>query len=286
LGFEECAALCAANNEIAPLHLRVNTQRTELDKVLESLHARGLDARAGKLSSDAIIVKRGEVSLGSPVDWPEWKEGSIIAQDEAAQLVGRLANPREGWTIIDACAAPGGKSTHLAQLMKDEGNVIACDLAPGRLKLVRENAERLGLGSIETKAGDIREIIDELPQADLVLLDAPCLGTGTWRRRPDARWRKTKSQLRELAMLQNELLEAAAQKVKRGGFLVYSTCSLEIEENETQVHTFLQRQPDWKVATDLEAALQAVATPEGFLQTWPHRNGCDGMFAAKLQRAG
>ncbi|HEX8236778.1 MAG TPA: 16S rRNA (cytosine(967)-C(5))-methyltransferase RsmB [Abditibacteriaceae bacterium] len=285
LGFEACAALCQSNNTIAPLHLRVNTLKTTRERVLDSLRERGLDARAGALSIDAVVVERGEESLGSPQHWPEWQSGWILAQDEAAQCVARLAHPHEGDTIVDACAAPGGKTTHLAQMMKDTGTVLACDLAPGRLKLVRENAQHLGLKCIETRAGDFLELASNLPKADLVLLDAPCLGTGTWRRRPDARWRKTKQQLGELVVLQRKLLNAAALVVKPGGVLVYSTCSLESEENEDQAHWFLEQHDSWSFATsEMEEPLRVLKSLDGVLQTWPHLHDCDGMFAAKFQR--
>jgi len=285
-GVEECAALCAANNQPAALNLRVNTLRTCRATVLETLRERGLQATQGRFSPDAIIVEGG----GDPSVWPEWRAGLIIAQDEAAQLVSLLAAPQTGQTIIDAAAAPGGKTTYLAQLMHGEGRIIACDVAPGRLKLVRENAQRLGLANIETQEGDLRELDCELPPADILLLDAPCLGTGTWRRRPDARWRKTVEQLKELSRLQRELLDAAAGKVRSGGVLVYSTCSLEPEENEVQVKNWLERHPEWMVEPPPlmfgEGELRDVVTTEGFLKTLPQRHGCDGMFAVRLRHSG
>jgi 16S rRNA (cytosine967-C5)-methyltransferase len=166
--------------------------------------------------------------------------------------------------------------------------IIACDAAPGRIKLVVDNAQRLGLSSIAAKAGDLRALAAALPQADTVLLDAPCLGTGTLRRRPDAKSRKTPGQLAELVELQRELLQTASRLVKSGGALVYSTCSLEPEENEEQIQQFFQANKAWKVATDLGAlplaTVAGIKTPDGFFQTLPHRHGCDGMFAAKLTR--
>jgi 16S rRNA (cytosine967-C5)-methyltransferase len=292
-GFDECAALYAANNLVAPLTLRVNTRRASRDEVLNRLHAHGLTASAGQLSPDAVIIEGG----GSPLDWPEWQEGLVLAQDEAAQLVAQWAAPLPEQTVVDAAAAPGGKTTHLAQLMNDRGRVIACDVAEGRLKLVRENAERLGLSCIETRAGDFRELAGDLPAADLVLLDAPCLGTGTLRRRPDAKWRKTAAQLNELVDLQVELLDAAARVVRPGGHLVYSTCSLEPEENEGQARAFLERHSGWSLVAGTvgEASGQSasatlsvpaeVITVEGYLQTLPHRHGCDGMFAVKFRQS-
>jgi 16S rRNA (cytosine967-C5)-methyltransferase len=171
--------------------------------------------------------------------------------------------------IVDCAAAPGGKSTHLAQLMENTGKIIACDLSVGRLKLVCENAARLGIENIETHAGDLRQLAPSLPRADLVLLDAPCSGTGTLRRRPDAKWNKTPQQLTELVLLQRELLKAAASLVKPGGVLVYSTCSIEPEENENQIEWWQNQHPAWHAQTR---------------STLPHRDGCDGMFAARLTK--
>lgn len=263
LGREECEKLLQFNNGVAPLALRVNSLWTSREAVLASLIARGLQARAGELSPDAVMVE----NAGDPTGWPEWERGEIIAQDEAAQLVAPLVTPQPGQIVIDAAAAPGGKTTHLAQLMNDTGKIIACDVGEGRLKLVCDNAKRLDISIIETRAGDFRELAGTLPPADRVLLDAPCLGTGTLRRRPDAKWSKTPAQLEELVALQRELLACATALVKPGGILVYSTCSLEPEENEAQVAWWLEqnsnRQATWK-------------------NTLPHRDGCDGMFAARL----
>lgn len=318
LGFDECIALCHSNNVVAPLCLRVNTRLATQGGVLSALLARGLQARVGVLSPDAIVVERA----GAPDEWPEWKAGHIMAQDEAAQLVGRFAargieESLSGasaavFTAIDACAAPGGKTTHLAQMMNEGGRVIACDVAAGRLKLVRDNARRLQLANVETRPGDFRELASTLPPADLVLLDAPCLGTGTLRRRPDAKWRKTRAQLDEIVALQRALLDAAARVVRPGGAMVYATCSLEPEENEEQARAFVVRHPDWRIAPPLaewgfsgsaevsedaqnntlrdeerEAAhaARSLMTEEGFLQTRPHHHGCDGAFAARFVRA-
>jgi 16S rRNA (cytosine967-C5)-methyltransferase len=268
-GLDECRELLAFNNTVAPLALRVNTLLATREGVLVSLLERGLKATAGVLSPDAIIVE----SAGDPTSWPEWNEGKIIAQDEGAQLVSQFADPQPGQTVIDACAAPGGKSTHLAQLMQS-GHVIACDFA-GRIKLVQQNAERLKLSNFETlrfetREGDFRELSQELAPADLVLLDAPCLGTGTLRRRPDAKWNKTPEQLQQLLVLQRDLLEAAARVVKTGGVLVYSTCSLETEENSGQVEKFLSEHPNWR--------------QDSTRSTLPHRDRCDGAFMARLIR--
>jgi len=331
LGFDDCRALCRANNEIAPLCLRANTQRTSRHRVLESLHARGLAAFAGELSPHAIVL---EGTPGSPELWPEWARGEIIAQDEAAQLVAFVVAPHEGDFVIDAASAPGGKTTHIAQLMNDKGHVLACDKSEGRLKLVRQNAARLGLNCIETQTADLLELRDDQLQpldsqplesplsqlslnelqsresksdepnfresslrnspllasslgerhlsesstrltCDALLLDAPCSGTGTLRRRPDAKWRKSAVQLRELVILQRELLDAAALLVRVGGVLVYSTCSLEPEENEEQALAFLARHANWQLDVEhsgghnIDPAIAHLRHDDGFWRTSP-----------------
>lgn len=272
LGADETRQLLAANNARAALCLRANTLKVSRDELLQ----RFPNARAGELAPEALLLENG----GDPTRLPGWDEGDFFVQDEAAQLVAHYAVTRAGQSVLDCAGAPGGKATHCAQLMENRGRILSIDIAPGRLKLVRENAARLGISIIQVRAADLREFDGEL--ADVVMLDAPCSGTGTLRRRPDAKWRKTPQSLAELVELQRELLEAAAQKVKPGGALIYSTCSLEPEENELQARAFTQRN-NWPI----EAAptwMQVNTTEEGWLQSWPHRHGTDGMFAAKWRR--
>ncbi len=276
LGAGEASQLLKANNERAALCLRANTLKVSRDELLRRLP----NTRASSLAPDALLLDGGD-----PTQLPGWNKGDFFVQDEAAQLVAIYAAPRAGDTVLDLAGAPGGKATHCAQLMNNQGRITVVDIAPGRLKLVRENAARLGISIMQVRTADVRELageIEDIGLADLVLLDAPCLGTGTLRRRPDAKWRKTPAALAELVKLQRELLDAAAQLVKPGGALVYSTCSLEPEENAEQARAFSGRS-GWPA----EAApdeMKAVRTGEGWLQSWPHRHGCDGMFAAKWRR--
>lgn len=278
LGFEECAALLQANNSRAALSLRVNDNRTNREEVRRNLEMRELIIRVGVLSPLALHVE----DAGSPLGWPEWERGEIIAQDEAAQLVAIEAAPKAGDTVLDLAAAPGGKSTHCAQIMKNRGRILALDIAPGRVKLIAENARRLGFSIIEARAGDALHF--DGFTADMVLLDAPCLGTGTLRRRPDAKWNKTPQQLKELVTLQREMLHAAARLTKPDGHLVYSTCSLEPEENEEQAAWFLEQNEGWSAAPGEES--HSVRTEAGWLQSWPHRDGSDGMFCARFRAPG
>jgi 16S rRNA (cytosine967-C5)-methyltransferase len=278
LGPDETTALLEANNQVAPSCLRVNTLKSSREKLLSEIPG----STPGELSPDAIYLERGDVT-----GLDQWKNGQLFAQDEAAQLVALLAAPKSGDFVIDCAAAPGGKTTHLAQIMGNRGRILALDSSPLRLLKVKENAARLDISIVEARAGDLRVVGPELAQwgsfADVVTLDAPCLGTGTLRRRPDAKWRKTPEQLQQLLQLQSELIDCAALLVKPGGVLVYSTCSLEREENEGQIEAFLARRDDFSVER-APSTFGAAATSDGFLNTWPHRHGCDGMFAARLKR--
>jgi len=262
-GEEGCEKLCAANNEEAPLCLRVNSKLTTRAKVLLALAERGIIAKAGSWTSDSVIAR----NVVSFTDWPEWQRGELIVQDEAAQMVSILANPPKDGTVYDLCAAPGGKTTHLAQLMEG-GSLTAFDLAEKRAQLVRDNCARLKFSDVKVHAGDFRQF--ELPPADLVLLDAPCSGTGTLRRHPDIKWSKSPEQITQLAQLQKELLNHAAKLVRPGGFLVYSTCSIEREENQDQARTFLQEHADWRECERWE--------------NLPGDQDADGAFAIKMQK--
>jgi len=205
-------------------------------------------------------------------------------------LVPYLLEPKPGDLIIDACAAPGGKTTHIAELTKDEAEIIAVDTHPSRLKLVEENATRLKLFSIKTLQGDWTELAEQfVNRADKVLLDVPCSGTGTLRRKVDARWHKSEEQVKELAALQEQLLEASALVVRKGGVIVYATCSLEPEEDEEVVKAFLERHPEFVVDDPrpfLPAEIPEAVTQEGFLRLYPHKHTTDGVFAVRLRKVG
>jgi 16S rRNA (cytosine967-C5)-methyltransferase len=168
-------------------------------------------------------------------------------QDSSAQLVSHLLDPQPGEFIIDACAAPGGKTTHIAELMQDTGKILALDKVKSRLKKLQQNIDRLELGSLEIKAVDVSKCSDYYQVADKVLLDAPCSGLGTLHRRADARWRQTLENIQTLSKLQSELLAKVAQWVKPGGCLVYATCTLHPQENEVVIQSFLRQHSNWRI---------------------------------------
>ncbi|MBD2063532.1 methyltransferase domain-containing protein [Trichocoleus sp. FACHB-6] len=216
---------------------------------------------------------------------PGFSEGWWTVQDSSAQLVSYLLDPQPGEVVIDACAAPGGKTTHIAELMGDNGAVWACDKTASRLRKLKENAERLGLQSIQIQLGDSRSLTQFINTGDRVLLDAPCSGLGTLHRHADARWRQTPDTVRELSQLQGELLDQVATWVKPGGILVYATCTLHPLENEGVIHSFLERHQEWQISPpNPNSPFSAFSTPAGWIKVWPHRHQMDGFFMVRLQQ--
>ncbi|GIX07213.1 MAG: ribosomal RNA small subunit methyltransferase B [Candidatus Poribacteria bacterium] len=285
-GREAMEQLCQVHNTPAPLTLRVNALRTTREEMLAELSSSGAEVRPGTLSPAAILAD----NLPAIEELEPFQEGKLIVQDESSQLIGFLLDPRPGELVVDLCAAPGGKSTHLAELMNDEGRVVAVDISPFGLERLEENVRRLGLRSIEPRLGDARTLLPDLVgRADRVLVDAPCSSLGILRRHADARWQKTEGAIPELARVQREILSAAAHYVRPGGVLVYGVCTDTPEETVEVVQGFLAERDDFRpepVKTILSTLPDDATTSEGALLLLPHRHGTDGFFAVRLRREG
>jgi 16S rRNA (cytosine967-C5)-methyltransferase len=217
---------------------------------------------------------------------PLFSEGFFSIQDEASQMATLLLDPRPDEQILDLCAAPGGKSGFIAELSGDKACISACDRHPRRVEQIGETAARLGLQSITTHTVDASKPLPELsvPLFDRILVDAPCSGLGVIHRNPEGKWWKQPSDLAGLAAAQGRILNSAADRLKPGGILVYSTCSTTLPENEGVVENFLNLHPEF-VIEPVSRALPAMApmeTSQGFFRSWPHRDGMDGFFAARL----
>ena len=285
-------AFCRASNQIAPLALRVNTLLTGREEICQSLKASGIAATASKVAPDGITLENRAITAfdadGEGTLKDVLNREDVYVQDESAMLVAHLLSPKNAEYIVDLCAAPGGKTTHLAHLMGNAGKIVAVDVSAEKIALLERNCRRVGARNVETQVMDgTKADLGFIKTADAVLIDAPCSGFGTLRRHPDIRWNKTRKQVHALSEFQYNLLKNAAKHIKPGGVLVYSTCSIEPIENEEVVQRFLADFPMYTVenAKDfLPAVTPSVITPQGFVQTFPHEHGIDGAFAARLRK--
>ncbi|MCL6752037.1 16S rRNA (cytosine(967)-C(5))-methyltransferase [Nostoc sp. CCCryo 231-06] len=283
LGLAETEQLCEWMNQSPRIDLRINPLRTSIEEVEAALQSVGILVRR---IPDLPQALRLIGSAGSIQKLPGFKEGWWTVQDGSAQLVSHLLDPQPGEVVIDVCAAPGGKTTHIAELMADKGKIWACDRTPSRLRKLQENSQRLNLQSIQIYTGDSRHFNEFQNTADRVLLDAPCSGLGTMHRHADARWRQTPESVRELSVLQKELITHTSTFVKPGGVLVYATCTLHPAENEEVISTFLAESPNWQIESPsgFESPASAYSTPQGCFKVWPHRRDMDGFFMVRLRK--
>jgi 16S rRNA (cytosine967-C5)-methyltransferase len=284
LGREETEALMRANNEIAPLVLRVNSCKSSREALLALLLKSGVSAVATRWSPVGVWVKSS-----SPVEQlPGFQEGFFQVQGEASQLVGYLLSPQKGERILDACAAPGGKTTHIAELMANTGEVIALDKSEKGIEKIRENGARLGLLCLCATTSDASH---QLPVElrgpyDRILVDAPCSGLGTLRSHPEIKWHRNESDLKRLGHLQKRIVDQIVHYLKAGGVLVYSTCTLTKDENEDVVEDFLEHHEEF-VLEDAASYLPEAAgslVRGRYLMALPQRHNTDGFFAARIRK--
>ncbi len=268
-----------------PLTLRVNSLKTDREDFLAALATAGHQAHPCSFAPEGVTLdRRGEEPL------PGDAEGWYQVQDEASILMAHLLDAHPGQRILDACAAPGGKTTHLAALTSNQAEIVALDKYPQRVELIEQGGQRLGCSSIIARQWDLTEAPDFLePQSfDRILLDAPCSGLGVLRRNPEGRWNKSPVNLRELAVLQRQILESIAPLVRPGGKLLYSVCTFSHAETDAIIDDFLENHPEFALENLAEQASQGWAdlfTDKGTLHSYPHRHaGMDAFFAARLQR--
>ncbi|MFN8588361.1 MAG: 16S rRNA (cytosine(967)-C(5))-methyltransferase RsmB [Candidatus Eisenbacteria bacterium] len=278
-GVEDTRALLMANNRPVATGLRVNALRGTRDELRTRLQSEGVESREGELSPDLLWVE-GHHSPGALL---AFRDGWCTAQDESESLVGRVVAPEQHDRVLDLCAAPGGKSTHIAELMKDEGEVWALERDKHRVASLEATVRRLGADAVHCVHGDGTTYEFPMP-FDRVLVDAPCSGLGVLGRRADARWRKGPEVLAEMPPVQLELLDAASYRVRPGGVLVYSVCTFEPEETDHVVERFLALHPDFALESVKGLVHDAVVTPEGTMRVLPQRHGCDGAFAARMRK--
>lgn len=285
-GVEETSTVCATYQQVAPLVLRTNTLKISRENLISKLIQRGLNPAATSYSDEGSVLRDPP-----PVsDLPFFNEGFYVIQDEASQLVTAILDPRPGEIILDACAAPGGKTTHIAQRMKNEGKIYGLDLTVEKLKWIEEGCQRLGVTIVHRVRGDASRALP-IPEGtgfDRILADVPCSGFGTLRRNPDLKWRKGEEDIRRLVELQSSILKNCSGYLRNGGTLVYSTCTIFREENEDIVEKFLDEHPEFRL-DPMERILPQHLHPfvsGGYFKTFPPKGGpkgeMDGFFAAGL----
>ncbi len=284
-GFEAAEAWEQFNNAAAPLTIRVNRLKIERDALASALAAHGVTVERARFAPDGLIV-----TAGNPLRTPLAGTGQFVLQDEASQLVALLGAPEPGMKVLDTCASPGGKTTAMAAMSGDRAEIVATDVRSARVQLLRETVSASGAHNIRVVQADLEAGLPFGAEFDVVFVDAPCSGLGTVRRDPDIRWRRAEADLAPLASAQSNMIRNAAEAVRPGGRLIYSTCSSEPEENERVVSSFLAANDNF-AQIDLRAdtspyfdALEPVLDEAGVLRTSPYKHGLEAFYGAVLRR--
>ena len=285
-GLAETEALCAANNQAPELTIRANRLKTEPEELKTLLEDEGIQVRQGRYAPEGLVLTDTAPlrSLAS------FRKGLFSVQDESSMLIAPLLDLQPGHIVLETCSAPGGKTTHMAEILRNTGKIYAVDIHAGKLQLLIRACERLGISNVVPLLQDASQPYKDISyqSVDRILVDAPCSGLGVLRRRADARWRKTLDQIHLLGELQQRILMNASALLKPGGVMVYSTCSTEPEENKKQIEYFLNKRPEFNLDSLIpwlpEALHYEPDVEKGQLQLLPHRHGTDGFFAARLVR--
>lgn len=283
-GPEEARRLCESLNTPAPLNIRANILKAGVDECAMRLHSEGIETTRTRLSDVGLTVSKRTNMFRIPA----FKEGFFEVQDEGSQLLGILVDPRPVWKILDACAGAGGKSLHMAAIMKNRGEIVASDINAFRLNELRKRARRAGAFNIRVLSTEEVQGQDRFRNAfDVVFIDAPCSGLGTLRRNPGLKWIVTEEGIKELSAKQLHIMESHAPFVKDKGVMYYATCSLLQEENQAVIAAFLDRHPEFE-PVDLAAGAAKAGlggqVRDGFFFLYPHKEGTDGFFCGAVQR--
>ncbi len=273
-----------SNNEAAPLTVRINTLKTDKEGLANALKNEGFETMPAKHIDSALTID----NPSSLAKMEAFVKGLFQVQDESSMMVGKVLDPKPGEFVVDVCSAPGGKATHIAEIMENRGQVVARDIHEHKIRLINEAARRLGIDIIETEVFDASEQDTKLiGKADRVLVDAPCTGLGIIRRKPDIKWTRTINDLNEIVKLQKKILSVSSKYVKPGGVLVYSTCTIEPQENEELVKEFLKDNEDYSLEDISELIPDGLAKDTakgGYIQLYPNIDGIDGFFISRMRR--
>lgn len=271
-------------NEKTKICYRINTLKTDKVKLGDILELKKFKYEFGVYNDEAIYIDIKDAENNEL-----YKNGFIHIQDESSMLVSKVLNPKPGEIVIDVCGAPGGKSTHIAQIVSDKGEIIAFDIYKHKIELIHKNCKRLGIKSVRTEVFDATKVNENyVGKADRVLVDAPCTGIGIIRRKPDIKLKSiSKSDIEELNKIQYKILDSSSKYVKKGGYLVYSTCTIGREENQDIIDKFLNNNTNFKMVSitdDIPKNLNSDTLSEGYIQITPLNYGTDGFFISKMQK--
>lgn len=288
MGYSDTMELCRSLNEIPAVSIRANLLKTKREDLMSRLHSEGIETEAAESLPEALTVSVNN-SKSIPL-LSSYTEGLFTLQGESSMIAGRVMNPLPEKTVLDLCSAPGGKTTHLAELMEDRGEITARDINPRRIKLVQDQAKRLGLKIIKTEVGDATVKESYKKPADYILVDAPCSGLGVLNRKPDLKWRKSEGHIMQLSRLQKKIMGAASDALKSGGLLLYCVCTNEPEETVEVVGDFLRNHPGFTPlsADEYESYGKHYLTKNrkgpDYLEILPHIHGKDGFFISAFRK--
>ncbi len=276
-GVEEAEKLMEINNQRPFSTIRVNSLKSSLEELINYCYEEDIEFKNDAYNKNSITIMNNKVKIPA---LDIFKEGKITIQDSSATLAAHLTNAKAGQRILDMCASPGGKSYYIAELMNDEGEIIALDKYETKINIINQGIKRLGYKSINAQLGDALEYQnDEL--FDVVLCDMPCSGLGTISKKPDIKWKREREDIYKLAETQKNILKNASYLVKEGGALIYSTCTIEPEENEENINWFLNNFENFKL-DDAKKYVPEAVCKNNMIQTFPHIHGIDGAFSARL----
>lgn len=283
-GQETTLEMCKSNNLPPRASARVNRLRISREALIQQLEQQEVEVHPSTLSKDGIVVRHAGHLAAS--DW--YSSGLLTIQDESSMLVAQAVDAHPGMRVLDCCAAPGGKSTHIAEWMDNQGELIANDIYPHKSRLIANHAERLGITCLQTNTRDASKLAEQFESSsfDRILLDAPCSGLGVIRRKPEIKWHKEGQDSKSLAKLQMELIAHVSTLLKPGGILVYSTCTVADIENEKVVNDFLCNHNEFEIdatwINTLPTEVQEKCADHGMLKVLPHQFDSDGFFIARL----
>ncbi len=281
-GQNEAITFLNGSMKTPPTYIRINTLKATEESTLQKLKEEGVELQ----KTEPLKCTYRVLSTKKPLNaLPAYAEGLFYVQDKASCFATQVANPQPGNTVFDVCAAPGAKTTFIAQLMQNQGNIISVDFSPKRMKTWQKETKRMGAQIADPLVADISVSMPLLGEADLVVLDPPCTSTGVFAKQPSAKWRLSPKSIQNMSGLQWQMINNCAEKVSKGGVLAYSTCSITMEENEGVIERFLKEHPDFTLA-DIEPKI-GMPGLNGLTKCqrlYPHIHQCNGFFIAKLQK--